>query len=109
MAIMYLMGEIFIKVSVLDEAVRAHPNTWWWIKADGADLVSGLGDSVKGVWSGDVDLADDHQNRIDFIHQLGQDNSTSSLEMTEDLIVIAKKQFRMQYFYLPVSQTELRL
>ena len=90
---------MFIKVSVLDEAVRAHPNTGWWIKSDGADLVSGLSDSVKGVWSGDVDLADgalkkaydDHQNRIDFIHQLGQDNRTSSLEMTEDLTVIERE------------------
>ena len=41
---------------MLDETARLHPNTWWWIKADGVDLVSGLGESVRGEWSGDVDL-----------------------------------------------------
>ena len=45
-------------VSVLDEAVRSHPDTWWWVKADGTDLVSGLGESVSGEWSGDIDLND---------------------------------------------------
>ena len=28
------------------------------LRADGCDLVSGLGESVQQVWSGDVDLAD---------------------------------------------------
>ena len=43
---------------MLEEAARVHPNAWWWIKADGADLLSGLAESVKGEWSGDVDLND---------------------------------------------------
>lgn len=85
------------KISVLDEAAKAHPNTWWWIKADGADLVSGLGESVKGVWSGDVDLADgalakfkeDHQRQIDHISKLGQ--ATSQLEITKDLTVVEQE------------------
>ena len=47
-----------VQYSVLEEGARAHPNIWWWIKADGADLLSGLGESVKGEWSGDVDLND---------------------------------------------------
>ena len=47
-----------VQYSVLEEGARAHPNVWWWIKADGADLLSGLGESVKGEWSGDVDLND---------------------------------------------------
>ena len=47
-----------MQYSVLEEAAHAHPNAWWWIKADGADLLSGLGESVKGEWSGDVDLND---------------------------------------------------
>ncbi len=49
-----------------------HPNEWWWTKADGADLVSGLGTSVKGIWSGDVDLGayESHKRRIDFLSNL---------------------------------------
>jgi hypothetical protein len=43
---------------VLDEAVKHHPDTWWWLKADGCDLVKGLSESMKGVWSGDVNLDD---------------------------------------------------
>lgn len=43
---------------VLDEAAIHHPEAWWWVKADGCDLVSGLAESVKGVWHGDVDLND---------------------------------------------------
>ena len=31
---------------------------WWWIKGDACDLVPGLCESVKGMWSGDVDLND---------------------------------------------------
>ena len=34
------------------------PNAWWWIKGDGVDVVKGIGESVKGEWSGDVDLND---------------------------------------------------
>ena len=37
----------YVQVSVLDEASRTHPNVWWWIKADGCDLVEGLGESTK--------------------------------------------------------------
>lgn len=45
-----------IQSAVLDEAARVHPNSWWWIKADGCDIVTGLGESVNGEWSGDVNL-----------------------------------------------------
>ena len=66
-------------MSVLDDAARIHPDEWWWIKADGADLFSGLGTSVRGVWSGDVDLADGklqishrtHQDQIESLHSIG--------------------------------------
>ena len=42
----------------MDEAVIHHPSEWWWLKADGCDLVECLGESVRGVWSGDVDHND---------------------------------------------------
>ena len=31
------------QTAILDEAHKVHPNSQWWIKADGCDLVSGLG------------------------------------------------------------------
>ena len=77
---------------MLDEAARAHPESWWWIKADGADLVSGLGESVSGVWSGDVDLADGalvrarnlYDQRLHFMGELGKHN-TDSTAIAQDL------------------------
>ena len=43
---------------MLEEANKSHPGAWWWIKGDGTDVTAGLGESVKHIWSGDVDLAD---------------------------------------------------
>lgn len=53
---MYLY--LFDVTAVLDKANKAHPGVWWWVKGDGTDIVAGLGESVKHVWSGDVDVAD---------------------------------------------------
>ena len=63
---------------VLDEAVKHHPDTWWWLKADGCDLVKGLAESMKGIWSGDVNLNDgelekqykEYQDRLSLIMSL---------------------------------------
>ena len=44
--------------NVLDEAAAFHPHSWWWVKADGVDVVEGLGESTRMEWSGDVDLDD---------------------------------------------------
>ena len=52
------MELLIIKTHVLDEASRHHPNEWWGVKADGTDIVSGLAESVRDVWNGDVDLND---------------------------------------------------
>lgn len=51
----------------------------WWLKADGVDVVSGLGESVRLQWSGDVDLNDgslqrSHEayiQRLKFIEKIG--------------------------------------
>ena len=71
---------------MLDEAAWAHPRSWWWLKADGADLVSGLGESVAGIWSGDVDIADgalerahkSYDQQLQFMGQLGKHNTDST-------------------------------
>lgn len=41
---------------MLDSAHRSNPNTHWWLKGDGCDLVAGLGESMRLQWSGDVDI-----------------------------------------------------
>ena len=43
---------------MLDEAARHHPDSWWWLKADGCDVITELSKSTRGVWSGDVDWND---------------------------------------------------
>ena len=40
----------------LDAAVMKLPHTHWWIKLDGYDVVLGLMESTREVWSGDVDF-----------------------------------------------------
>ena len=50
----------------MDEAAGINPDAWWWLKADGCDIVKDLKESVKLQCSGDVDLADDSlQNKYD--------------------------------------------
>ena len=48
-----------LQTAVLDEIVATAPKeTSWWIEGDAYDVVSGLGESIKGEWSRDVDLSD---------------------------------------------------
>ena len=64
---------------MLDEAAQTHPNSWWWVKADGCDLTCGLGESTRSKWSGDVDLNDGklqevfeaYTKRLEFVKQVG--------------------------------------
>ena len=45
-------------MAILNEAVKFLSNSSWWIKSDGVDVVSGLMESTRQEWYGDVDLAD---------------------------------------------------
>ena len=40
------------------DAKAAHPNSSFWIKADATDVVSGIQESLKHEWNGDVDMND---------------------------------------------------
>ena len=51
-------------MEVLREAKRVHPDAWWWVKADGCDIVGGLEESMKKEWSGDIDLNDGAANKL---------------------------------------------
>lgn len=69
---------------MLDEAAKHHPDTWWWLKADGCDIVSGLAESMRGVWSGDVDLNDGNLHQQ---YKLYQDRLSriTSLKLSSNL------------------------
>lgn len=47
-----------IQKGLLDDAAETLPDESWWIKSDGCDVVAGLTESMRGEWSGDVDLGD---------------------------------------------------
>ena len=63
------------------------------MKADGVDLVSGLGESIRGVWSGDVYLADGslqkefgrHQQQLEFFSELGSREVLRDMTLPSDL------------------------
>ena len=38
--------------------MKTLPTTRWWIKSDGADVTTGLMESSRQEWYGDVDLGD---------------------------------------------------
>ena len=77
---------------MLDRAVATFPpSTSWWIKGDAVDLVEGLCESVRGEWSGDIDLSDgqlqqlfqQYQGRLQFINKIGLDERDHSLILTD--------------------------
>ncbi len=64
---------------MLDRASTISPHAQWWPKGDACDLVAGLEEYTKSVWSGDADL-DDHslqqsyqqyQRRLRFVQNTG--------------------------------------
>ena len=82
-----------MQVSVLDQAASVHPNSWWWLKADGVDVVPGIGESMRMEWSGDVNLNDGalqqqystYIQRLYFVKGLGLDNRSSQQQLLQDL------------------------
>jgi len=59
--------------------------TWWWLKADGSDVIKGLKESVRMKWSGDVDLNDGsllndcnaYKRRVEQIKKIGISESNA--------------------------------
>lgn len=100
-----------LQMSVLDDAARVHPSSWWWIKADGCDLVSGLCESVSGEWSGDVNLNQEvldsaykkYKERLEWVMHLGLEERRGDLEgdieilwcqVTDDIKFITTSKFQ---------------
>ncbi len=51
------------------------PDDEWWIKSDGVDVVSGLTESMRLEWGGDVDLGDgkllsQHEKYLSRVHMV---------------------------------------
>ena len=78
---------------MLDSAVKTNPNTTWWIKGDGCDVVPGICESVQMVWSGDVYLNDGelqeayqlYRKKLKFISGIGVKGNQTKAMILEDL------------------------
>ena len=64
-----------MQTQIIKTAAELNPDTWWWIKGDGVDVVKGLKESTWGEWSGDVDLNDGY---VKFIYKEYQDRLQSA-------------------------------
>ena len=68
-----------LKVEALVHAGHGSPDVRWWLKTNSCDLTAGLFESVRGKWSGDVDINDGkvaelyqlYQSRQKFCESLG--------------------------------------
>lgn len=80
----------------MDAANKANPGTYWWIKGDGCDVVPGLGESVAGEWSGDVDLNtgdlqhcyEQYKSKLAFISGIGLGSRQERATVKDDLTTI---------------------
>ena len=89
-----------LKVNVLDEASKfsANQDSWWWLKADGCDVLKGLKESTRLEWSGDVDLADGsiqkqhekYKQRLDHAGKVGLNRTSATTELEEVLTDLKK-------------------
>ena len=78
------------------EAAGLCPNAWWWLKGDGTDLNPGLSESMRMVWSGDVDLNDhklqqaydQYKQELGFIAGLGLKERLRPDLICEDMAAI---------------------
>ena len=99
-------------MEVLKEAKRVHPDAWWWVKADGCDIVSGLKESVKKEWSGDVDLNDgsvqilheQYLECLEFLGSVGVGQRRFRETLERDLLKL-KNDLMVQLTYLSSSKT----
>ena len=72
--------------------------TWWWIKADGCDVVKGTWESTTGKWSGDVDLNNgkleqlykNYQEQVRFTESVGLTSRSTPGQVKQDLATILK-------------------
>ena len=93
-----------LQIAALEEAHKVHPTDRWWIKADGCDIVSGLEESLRMDWNGDVDLGtgelqsmyEQYRDRLKRLDMLGPNLQETlcallkeKVDLTEDIKYIA--------------------
>lgn len=104
---------LYMQMHVLDEAnIHSKQDTRWWIKADGCDILSGVAESMRGVWSGDVDLNDGHleeqkasyKNRLSEIERLSMvDRASFVKQLSSQIDALQKdKEFLFSGDYLSI-------
>lgn len=84
---------------ILRTAAHSDPDVWWWIKGDGVDVVKGLGESMKGDWSGDVDLNDrkldllyqEYRRRLEEASHIGLGDRRTSSTIAADIRVVSDR------------------
>ena len=80
---------------MISQAFSSDPDVWWWIKGDGVDVVKGIGESVRGEWSRDVDLNggkldalfQEYRKLLGEAAQIGLGQRRQSAAITEDLTI----------------------
>ena len=105
---------------MLDAAAKSQPYTKWWIKGDGCDLVSGLTESVRLEWEGDVDLDDGllqesydaYIQRLNFLEEIGVGSRSDPASLDKDLkeclqILRADKEFLLKSKFSPLTMHRL--
>lgn len=95
------------QLKMLETAQSASPDCNWWLKGDGCDLVEGLGESTRLIWSGDVDLNDGkreelyktYRSLLDFIGSLTiNDDAIVNLNKCS-AILLQEKEFLVKGMY----------
>ena len=71
---------------MIERVAASHPNTWWWVKGDRVDIVKGLWESARELWTGDVDPNDGKlQLRYqEFQDRLQRNRSRAKKQQRED-------------------------
>ena len=81
------------------------PDAWWWVKADGCDLITGLKESTKREWSGDVNLNNgkvaklhgEYITQLRFIEEFGRKERKQRLVVLADLCKLQEGLFVIRY------------
>ena len=86
-------------MALLDAAAKANPDASWWIKGDGCDVVPGLDESMRLVWSGDVDFDtgdlqrayEVYRSKLEFISSIGLKSRREKGIIKNDLVEIHRQ------------------
>ena len=76
-------------MATLDKASKLHPNARWWIKADGCDIISGLEESTRLEWNGDVDFG---TSEVQVLYKMYRDRLNRLDEIVTDTSVDENRQ-----------------